>query len=36
MMNKIFRDMINTKKVISFIDDVIVEIEKEKVKDILD
>jgi len=28
MMNKILQDLINTKKVASFIDDVIVEIEK--------
>jgi len=30
MMNKILRDLINTGKVVSFIDDVIVGTEKEK------
>ena len=33
MINKILRDLIN---IVNFIDNIIVEIEKEKVKDILD
>ena len=33
MMNKIIWDLINTKEVVSFIDDVIVEIEEEEEHD---
>jgi len=30
IMNKLLRDLIDTRKIVSFTDDVIVEIEKEK------